>query len=159
MQRKLIVAFLLVVVFKILLDLYFKTKNGLLLRAVGDNDVLVTSLAKDKGKVKILGLVIANALVALSGCVVCHEQRSFSATMGTGQMVFGLATVIIGTTIFKKEGFVKGTTAVVVGSVLYKICIQIAISLGLPANLLKLVTAVLFLIILVVGNRQKGGAK
>ena len=159
LQRKLIVAFLLVVVFKILLDLYFKTKNGLLLRAVGDNDVLVTSLAKDKGKVKILGLVIANALVALCGCVVCHEQRSFSATMGTGQMVFGLATVIIGTTIFKKEGFVKGTTAVVVGSVIYKVCIQIAISLGLPANLLKLVTAVLFLVILVVGNRQKGGTK
>ena len=159
LQRKLIVAFLLVVVFKVLLDLYFKTKNGLLLRAVGDNDVLVTSLAKDKGKVKILGLVIANALVALSGCIVCHEQRSFSATMGTGQMVFGLATVIIGTTIFKKEGFVKGTTAVIVGSVLYKICIQIAISLGLPANLLKLVTAVLFLVILVVGNRRKGGAK
>ncbi len=159
LQRKLIVAFLLVVIFKILLDLYFKTKNGLLLRAVGDNDVLVTSLAKDKGKVKILGLVIANALVALCGCVVCHEQRSFSATMGTGQMVFGLATVIIGTTIFKKEGFVKGTTAVVVGSVIYKVCIQIAISLGLPANLLKLVTAVLFLVILVVGNRQKGGEK
>lgn len=159
LQRKLIVAFLLVVIFKILLDLYFKTKNGLLLRAVGDNDVLVTSLAKDKGKVKILGLVIANALVALCGCVVCHEQRSFSATMGTGQMVFGLATVIIGTTIFKKEGFVKGTTAVVVGSVIYKVCIQIAISLGLPANLLKLVTAVLFLVILVVGNCQKGGAK
>ena len=159
LQRKLIVAFLLVVIFKILLDLYFKTKNGLLLRAVGDNDVLVTSLAKDKGKVKILGLVIANALVALCGCVVCHEQRSFSATMGTGQMVFGLATVIIGTTIFRKEGFVKGTTAVVVGSVIYKVCIQIAISLGLPANLLKLVTAVLFLVILVVGNRQKGGAK
>ena len=159
LQRKLIVAFLLVVIFKILLDLYFKTKNGLLLRAVGDNDVLVTSLAKDKGKVKILGLVIANALVALCGCVVCHEQRSFSATMGTGQMVFGLATVIIGTTIFKKEGFVKGTTAVVVGSVIYKVCIQIAISLGLPANLLKLVTAVLFLVIVVVGNRQKVGAK
>ena len=159
LQRKLIVAFLLVVIFKILLDLYFKTKNGLLLRAVGDNDVLVTSLAKDKGKVKILGLVIANALVALCGCVVCHEQRSFSATMGTGQMVFGLATVIIGTTIFRKEGFVKGTTAVVVGSVIYKVCIQIAISLGLPANLLKLVTAVLFLVILVVGNRQKGGEK
>ena len=159
LQRKLIVAFLLVVIFKILLDLYFKTKNGLLLRAVGDNDVLVTSLAKDKGKVKILGLVIANALVALCGCGVCHEQRSFSATMGTGQMVFGLATVIIGTTIFKKEGFAKGTTAVVVGSVIYKVCIQIAISLGLPANLLKLVTAVLFLVILVVGNRQKGGTK
>jgi len=104
---------------------------------------------------KILGLVIANALVALCGAVVCHEQRSFSATMGTGQMVFGLATVIIGTTVFKKVNFVKGTTAVVVGSIVYKTCIQIAISLGLPANLLKLVTAVLFLVILVIGNAKK----
>ena len=72
--------------------------------------------------------------------------------MGTGQMVFGLAAVIIGTTIFKKLSFVKGTTAVIVGSVVYKCCIQLAISLGLPANLLKLVTAVLFLVILVLGN-------
>lgn len=157
--RKFIVSFVIVIVFKLLLDLYFKTKNGLMLRAVGDNATLVTTLATDKGKIKIIGLVISNALVALSGCIVCHEQRSFSATMGTGQVVFGLATVIIGTTIFKKIGFVKGTTAVIVGSVIYKACIQIAISLGLPANLLKLITAVLFLVILALGNIQKGGIK
>ena len=108
---------------------------------------------------KILGLVIANALVALCGAVVCHEQRAFSSTMGTGQMVFGLATVIIGTTIFKKLSFVRGTTAAVVGSLVYKACIQIAISLGLPANLLKLVTAVLFLVILVLGNASGRGMK
>ena len=157
--RKLVVSLILVVIFKILLDLYFKTKSGLMLRAVGDNSTLVTTLAADKGKVKITGLVISNALVALTGCIVCHEQRSFSATMGTGQLVFGLATVIIGTTIFKKVGFVKGTTAVIVGSIIYKICIQIAISLGLPANLLKLVTAVLFLAILALGNIRKSGVK
>jgi putative ABC transport system permease protein len=157
--RKLIVSLIIAVAFKLLLDIYLKTKNGLLLRAVGDNSVLVTSLAKDKGSVVILGLVISNALVALSGCIVCQEQRSFSSTMGTGQMVFGLATVIIGTTLFRKLGFVKGTTAVMVGSILYKACIQIAISLGLPANLLKLVTAILFLGILAFGNFQKGGVK
>ena len=144
---------------KILLDLYFKTKNGFLLRAVGDNSALVTTLAKDMGRVKIIGLVISNALVALSGAVVCHEQRSFSAMMGTGQMVFGLAAVIIGTTLFRKMSFVKGTTAVTAGSVIYKACIQIAISLGLPANLLKLITAVLFLVILVIGNFEKGSVK
>ena len=154
--RKLIVALLLAAVFKVLLDLYFKTKSGLLLRAVGDNSTLVTSLAKDKGLVKIRGLVISNALVALAGCIVCQEQRAFSSTMGTGQVVFGLATVIIGTTIFKKFDFVKGTTAAIAGSVLYKICIQCAISLGLPANLLKLITAVLFLVILIFGNVRKG---
>ncbi len=152
MYRKLIVAFILALIFKLLLDAYLNTKSGMLLRAVGDNSALVTSLAKDNGRVKILGLVLANALVALAGAIVCQEQRSFSATMGTGQMIFGLATVIIGTTLFRKLDFVKGTTAVVIGSILYKACIQIAIIAGLPANLLKLVTAVLFLIILVLGG-------
>lgn len=156
LYRKLIVSFVLALLCKLILDAYFRTKNGLLLRAVGDNSTLVTSLAKDMGSVKILGLVLSNALVALAGCVVCHEQRSFSATMGTGQVVFGLATVIIGSTLFKKLGFVKGTTAAAVGSILYKICIQCAISLGLPANFLKLITAALFLLILLAGNLRKG---
>ena len=158
-MRKLIVSIIIMLICKILLDLYFKTKNGFLLRAVGDNSALVTTLAKDMGRVKIIGLVISNALVALSGAVVCHEQRSFSAMMGTGQMVFGLAAVIICTTLFRKMSFVKGTTAVTAGSVIYKACIQIAISLGLPANLLKLITAVLFLVILVIGNFEKGSVK
>lgn len=158
--RKLIVSLIIAVIFKLLLDAYFRTKNGLLLRAVGDNETLVTTLAVDKGKVKITGLVLSNALVALAGCVVCHEQRSFSATMGTGQVVFGLATVIIGTTIFRKSGFIKGTTAVIIGSIIYKACIQVAISAGLPANLLKLVTAVLFLLILAFGNiKKRNGVK
>ena len=158
-MRKLIVSIIIMLICKILLDLYFKTKNGFLLRAVGDNSALVTTLAKDMGRVKIIGLVISNALVSLSGAVVCHEQRSFSAMMGTGQMVFGLAAVIIGTTLFRKMSFVNGTTAVTAGSVIYKACIQIAISLGLPANLLKLITAVLFLVILVIGNFEKGSVK
>lgn len=155
--RKFVVTLVLAVVVKLILDWYLKTKSGLLLRAVGNNATLVTTLAKDKGNVKLLGLIIANALVALSGAVVCQEQRAFSSTMGTGQMVFGLAAVIIGTTLFRKLSFFKATTAVLIGSVFYKACIQVAISLGLPANLLKLATAVLFLVVLVLGNKQKGG--
>ncbi len=158
-HRKFIIALILVVIFKLILDAYFKTKNGILLKATGDNATLVTTLARDNGKMKILGLVIANALVALSGAVVCHEQRGFSSTMGTGQMVFGLAAVIIGTTIFKKASIVKGTTAVLVGSIAYKLCIQLAISMGLPANLLKLITAALFLVILIIGNSGEGRSK
>jgi putative ABC transport system permease protein len=159
MLRKFVMSLIVALVLKLVLDWYLSTKSGMLLRAVGDNSTLVTTLAKDKGTVKILGLVIANALVALSGAMVCMEQRAFSSTMGTGQMVFGLAAVIIGTTLFRKMSFVKGTTAVLVGSVFYKACIQVAISLGLPANLMKLATAVLFLAVLVLGNRQKGGAE
>ena len=159
MLRKFVMSLIVAVLFKLILDWYLRTKSGMLLRAVGDNSTLVTTLAKDKGIVKILGLVIANALVALSGAMVCMEQRAFSSTMGTGQMVFGLAAVIIGTTLFRKMSFVKGTTAVLAGSVFYKACIQVAISLGLPANLMKLATAVLFLLVLVLGNRRKGGAE
>ena len=158
-NRKLFLTLVISVAAKILLDLYFKTKSGMLLRAVGDNGTLVTSLAKNSGTVKILGLVISNALVALCGCIVCHDQRAFSSTMGTGQMVLGLAAVIIGTTIFRRASFVRGTTAVVVGSIVYKLCIQLALLAGLPANLLKLITAVLFLIILILGNFQKKGGR
>lgn len=152
--RKLVVSLLLAAVLKLLLDGFFKTKAGLLLRAVGDNASLVTSLARDKGNVKLAGLVLSNALVALGGCLVCHETRSFSATMGTGQVVFGLATVIIGVTLFRRFSFVKGTTAVVVGSILYKLCIAAALDLGLPPNMMKLITAVLFLLVLVLSGRK-----
>ena len=154
MLRKLVVSLILVVVIKLALDVYLKTKSGLLLRAVGDNPSLVTTLAKDMGNMKILGLMLSNALVALAGCIVCQEQRSFSSTMGTGQVVYGLASVIIGIALFRRLSFVKGTTAVVFGSILYKICIQVAINAGLPANLLKLATAVLFLLVLVFSGRK-----
>ena len=162
--RKLIVSLALVIVIKLLLDAYFHTKSGLLLRAVGDNATLVTTLAKDRGTVKILGLVISNALVAFGG--------SFSATMGTGQLVYGLAAVIIGVSIIhfytgtrlarglrnsgplRFLGSPQGTTAVVLGSVLYKLCIQVAMSLGLPTNMMKLITAALFLLVLVLSGRK-----
>lgn len=152
--RKLIVALVVVLAVKLLLDAFFATKAGLLLRAVGDNAALVTSLAKDRGNVKLQGLVLSNALVALGGALVCHETRSFSATMGTGQVVFGLASVIIGVALFRRLSFVKGTTAVIVGSVLYKLCIAMALSLGLPPNMMKLITAVLFLLVLVASGRK-----
>ncbi len=172
MGRKLVVSFVLVLAVKLALDAYFKTKSGLLLRAVGDNAGLVTSLAQDRGMVKLLGLVLANALVALAGCVVVHEQRSFSATMGTGQLVYGLAAVIIGISLMNFYGATPaaralrerkglrflaspaGTTSVILGSILYKLCVQAALSAGLPANMMKLVTAALFLLVLVLSGRK-----
>ena len=74
--------------------------------------------------------------------------------MGTGQLVFGLAAVIIGITLFRRMSFVKGTTAVVAGSVLYKLCIALALDLGLPPNMMKLITAALFLLVLVASGRK-----
>ena len=153
-----IILFVIVLLCKILLDLFLKTRAGYLLRAVGDN-VLVTSLAKDKGMVKILGLALANGFVALAGCVYCQQKGFFEVSTGTGTMVIGLASVIIGTKLLKRFHGVKATTAVIFGSIVYKACVSLAIALGMAASDLKLITAVLFLIILVASNRKERKVK
>ena len=164
-----IILFVIVLVCKVLLDAYLQTRSGYLLRAVGDNDVLVTSLAKDKGLVKIVGLAIANGFAALAGSVYCQQKGFFEISIGTGTMVIGLANVIIGTQLLKKVGFIRSTTAVIIGSIVYKACVSIAlllndlhiggldISIPVTASDLKLITSVLFLIILVVS--PSGGKK
>lgn len=150
--KKTAIIFIIMIIAKIVLDLYLKTKSGCLLRAVGDNPNVVVSLAKNSGTVKIVGLVIANALVSLAGAVMCQQQRTFDISIGTGTVVIGLASVIIGTNIFGKMGFFKATTAVIIGSVLYKACVAAAIAAGLSPSDMKLVTGVLFLLILIIGN-------
>ncbi len=142
----------IVLIVKFLLDQYLKTRSGYLLQAVGDNEALVTSLAKDKGMVKIIGLAIANGLAALAGSVYCQQKGFFEISIGTGTIVIGLANVIIGTKLFKKIGFVKTTTAVVAGSIIYKGCVSLAISMGMKPSDLKMITAVLLLAILVLSN-------
>ena len=154
----LIVVLILAVVCKIILDLYMNTKSGYLLRAVGDNETVVTALAKDQGNVKILGLAIANGLVSLAGCVFAQEERVFEIFMGTGAIVIGLASVIIGTSIFKKISYVKTTTAVIIGSIIYKACVAVAIR-NFEPQAMKLITAVLFLIILVISMERKTKVK
>lgn len=154
-----IVIFILTIITKYLLDAYLKTKSGFMLRAVGDNDTIVTSLGVDKGKIKIMGLAIANGLVALSGCMFAQQQRYFDISMGTGTVVIGLASVIIGTSVFKNISFLKVTSSVIIGSLIYKGCVALAIRIGLESRDLKLVTAVLFLIILVLGNERKKKVK
>lgn len=154
----LFVVLILAVICKIILDLYMNTKSGYLLRAVGDNELVVTSLAKDQGNVKILGLAIANGLVSLAGCVFAQEERVFEISMGTGAIVIGLASVIIGTSIFKKVSFMKTTTAVIIGSIIYKACVAVAIR-NFEPQAMKLITAVLFLIILIISMERKTKVK
>ena len=156
--KTLIIIALIMLIAKLLLDLYLKTKSGFLLRAVGDNEKIVTSLAKDSGSVKIVGLSIANGLVALAGSVMCQQQRFFEISMGTGTIVIGLASVIIGTNIFKGN-LLKATTAVIIGSVIYKACVAAAIEIGLDSQDLKLITAILFLVILIISMDRKKKVK
>lgn len=144
---------------KLLLDAFLKTKAGFMLRAVGDNETIITSLGVDKGLIKIMGLAIANGLVTLSGCIFAQQQRYFDISMGTGTVVIGLASVIIGTSVFKNVTMLNVTSSVIIGSLIYKGCVALAIRVGLEARDLKLVTAVLFLIILVLGNERKKKVK
>lgn len=153
--RGVIIIFLITIAVKYLLDWYMSTKSGFLLRAVGDNDTIVTSLGVDKGLVKIVGLSIANGLVALSGCIYAQQQRSFEISIGTGAMVIGLASVIMGTSLLKKVTFLRVTTSVVIGSILYKGCVALTMYAGVNANAIKLVTSMLFLIILVISMDRK----
>ena len=149
---------IITLVMKFLLDWYMSTKSGYLLRAVGDNETIVTSMGVDKGITKIIGLAIANGLCSLSGCIFAQQQRYFDISMGTGTMVIGLASVIIGISLLKKATFLRVTSSVVIGAIVYKACVAIAIKLGMPSSDLKLITAVLFLIILVLGmdrNKRK----
>lgn len=143
-----IVISIIVFICKILLDLFLKTRIGFLLRSTGDNPQLITSLGVDIGKIKILGLMIANGLVALSGAVMAQYQRFSDVGMGIGIVVAGLAAIIFGETVFKKLKFASPTTLAIAGSILYKLATGIALKFNIPPSDLKLITAIIVVIAL-----------
>lgn len=154
--RTTIVSLILVIICKIILDLFLKTKSGLLIRATGDNERFVTMLGKDNGKSKILGLALGNGFAALSGSVIAQSKGSADQQMGVGMVVLALASVIIGLSVFKKADFMKATTMVILGSVLYKGCLSIALAVGLPTEYLKLLMAIIFTAALVMSAKLTG---
>ena len=161
--RYLIVIFVLALLFKYVLDMYLSTKSGFLLRCAGDNESLLVTLAQNPGRVKIRGLAISNALVALSGSLACQRSMQFDITSGTGTMVMGLAAVIIGTTVFKKVRFMRLTSGVLLGMIIYKACITAAISSGMESSDTNLIITVLFVATLLLNGfrtkKRKGGLK
>lgn len=144
---------------KLIIDLYLRTKSGLLLRASGDNPQYVISQGKDPGAMKILGLAIGNGCTALAGSILAQQSESANIQSGTGMVVMALASVIIGTSLFRKVKFMKATSAVIIGAIIYKACLVIAMQLGLPTNFLKLLMAVIFTIALVSNNLFAGRRK
>ncbi len=146
--RVLIVAFICAIAVKYLLDAFLSTKAGLLLRAAGDNPQLVTSLANNVGSVKILGLMLGNGLAALSGSILAQQAESANIASGTGMVVLALASVIIGTSVFKRIKFLRPTTMALLGAILYKLCLSAAMQLGLPTSFLKLLMAVILVVAL-----------
>lgn len=138
---------------KLVIDLFLKTKMGYMLRATGNNERLVVSLGKDVGNYKILGLALANGFVAVSGALYSHLFMQYDNTSGTGKMVMALASVIIGVTIFSKVRFVKDTTAVIFGAVIYSLCLNYLVLVDTNGIYLKLLNAVLFALILIFNEK------
>ena len=138
----------LILISKFLLDYLLKTKFGFALKALGDNENLIVSLGLNEEKYKIYGLMIANAFVAFSGAVLAQYQGFADVGMGTGIIVIGLASIIIGDTLFGKRRRLAGTTIVIIGSILYRGVIAVTLSMGIDASDLKLITSIIVIVIL-----------
>lgn len=159
----LLISLLIIVVIKVILDLYMRTYSGKALLAVGASEQLVTTLSINTGKMKIIGLMIANGLTALSGALMTQYQRFADVNMGSGTVVVGLAAVIIGRTVFRRVRFMQGSTSVIYGAIIYKIVVGLVMRLGLDADWMKLATAVIFVLVIVLQRvtayRQKAAAR
>lgn len=153
-MSNIIMLLIITIIIKVIFDLYFKTKSGYLLKAVGNNPNVVISLGRNDGNIKILGLAIGNSLVAISGSLLCQQQGFFEITMGNGVMVMALASVIIGISIFKNIKYVSNTSSVIIGSIIYKACVSIALYIGFEASDVKLITAILFLVVLISSSNK-----
>ncbi|NLC64414.1 MAG: ABC transporter permease [Erysipelothrix sp.] len=148
---RLIVLVMMVLLIKWAVDWLLQTKLGYLLRVTGDNESLVVALGHDVGKVKIIALAISNGLAALSGAVAASVGRYYDVSLGTGMVVMGLSSVMLGTLLMKKSS-VKMTSMVILGSILYRFIVALAIRLGMDPQHMKLITVVIFVVAIVLNN-------
>jgi len=138
-----------VLLVKLALDWFLYTDAGLAMQATGDNPEMIRSFGVNTDRQKILGLCLSNALVGLSGALIAQYQGFADIGMGIGMIVVGLASVILGQGIFGTRTVVIATLAVILGSVLYRLVITVALQAGLNPSDMKLISAVLVVIALV----------
>lgn len=139
-----LISFILIVLaIKLMIDYFLFTEIGLAVRATGDNPIMIRSLGVNTDLVKILGLSIANGLVALSGSLVAQYQGFTDIGMGMGMIIVGLASVIIGEVIIRTSRIPLATVGVIIGSIIYRLAISFALQLGFAPTDLKIVTALL----------------
>ncbi|MCF2639981.1 ABC transporter permease [Fusobacterium varium] len=154
---------ILLILAKITIDYLLKTKFGFALKALGDNETLVISLGIDEKKLKIYGLMIANSFVALSGAILAQYQGFADVGMGTGTIITGLASIIIGEAIFKKRSFISMSITVILGTIIYRTIIAMSLKLGMNASDLKLITSILVVGIIFLKQKKsllgRGGKK
>ena len=125
------------------LVLFLGTRLGLSIRATGDNPDMVRASSINTAFTVLIGLCISNALTALSGAVLAQYQRSADINLGTGMVVIGLASLIIGETLFARGGLWTKAAAALAGSILYRFIIALALRANIPSECLKLLSAVI----------------
>ena len=130
---------------------FLKTRKGFALRATGDNEEMVRAAGISSDNMKLLGLSVSNGLVGLAGGMLAQYQGYSDVGMGTGMVVIGLASVIIGEVLFGTGGLLRRLIAVALGAVVYRMVIGVALYLGMPPTDLKLVSAVIVTIALAMG--------
>jgi putative ABC transport system permease protein len=163
--KLMVIAVIVVIVAKLLLDAFLHTDLGLALRATGDNARMIRSLGAHTDNTTILGVSLSNGLVALSGALIAQQSGFADITMGVGMIVIGLASVIIGEAIFGARTVFFATLAAVLGSIVYRIVVALALRVEwLKASDLKLITAIIVIVALVLPSaqraiKQKGLAK
>ena len=150
--NKIVVLVIIVLIIKILMDLFLKTEIGYLLIATGDNETLVKSLGVSCDKFKLLGLVLSNGIVAISGALMAQSQGFSDINMGTSIIVSALASIIVGDTILKKSNRLNGTTRAVLGAVSYKLMGGLAIDLGFAPTDLKAISAIIVIVFIGYNN-------
>lgn len=143
-----IVGLIVAVVTCLVLFWFFGTEIGAALRATGVNPQMIRAQGVNTDTMIVLGLLLSNGFVAVSGALIAQGNGYADVGMGIGTIVIGLASVIIGEVIFGTKSFVRSLIAVVLGSIVYRIVIAIVLYIGMPPNDLKLFTAVLVAIAL-----------
>lgn len=145
-----------VLVIKLLLDLFLHSDFGLALRATGDNPLMIKSLGVNTDHTKIFGVSLSNGLVALSGAMIAQQSGFADISMGIGMIVIGLASVIIGEAIFGAGTVFRATLAVILGSIIYRIVVAIALRVEwFDASDLKVITALIVIVALVLPTLQR----
>lgn len=143
------VSLVVTVITVVILAVFFHTRMGLTIRATGDNDAMVRHTSINTDVMKIIGLAIGNGLAALSGALICHYNLFADVNSGTGILVVGLASIIIGETMLKRGSVTRGLIATVFGSVLYRLIIALALKFDiLPSYGLNLVSTLIVIIAL-----------
>ena len=162
----LLLTLVLVAVLTAVLAVFFFTRPGMAIRATGDNEEMVRSSSINADLTRTAAVMLANALVALSGALLCQQQRYADLNCGSGMLVMGLASVIIGRVLFGDRGIVGGLISAVGGSLLYRIIIQAAYKIEMPSYGVKLLSTLIVICALAVPllakrrkPAQKGGAR